>query len=450
MPPPGFARGATIGDNLRPMTPRRNIVAWALACAALLAGPARPAIDIDLESGDLRKINISVARFAGEESLDYRPSLIIVNDLTRSGFFRARVDDGLDARPGAGALPDFAKLRAGRQEFVVLGSVAPTQGGRVRVVFELLDTITEQSVGAFSYAVPPGQIRRAAHEISNWVHEHVLNEPGPFSSKIAYILKRSQDRYELRVADYDGFNSQAVVSAPEAMMSPEWSPDGNHILYVSFENDKPVVYTVSLVEGKRRVVANYRGNNSAPAIARDNRVAVALSKDGNTQIYLLNGAGEEPTRLRTSLGIDTEPEFSPDGRSLVFMSDAGGTPQIYLIGLGDEDARARRLSFGSRYNVSPAFSPDGRHIAYVRRTTGGFNVAVIDLEKGSSHTLTSVRLADSPSFAPNGKILLFKDETRPDVLNTVAVNGRIRIPFEKSEAGEIIDPVWGPAEAGWY
>lgn len=432
------------------MTMRRNFVAWAAIAAAALSGPARGAVDIDLESGDIRKINISVARFAGEDSLPYRPSLIVVNDLTRSGFFRARIDEDLRNRPSAGDLPDFAQLRSRRQEFVVLGNVTPARGGEVRIHFELLDTITESPAGAFSYTVPPGQVRRAAHEISNWIHEHILNEPGPFSSKIAYILKHSQDSYELRVADYDGFDSQVVVSAPEAMMSPEWSADGNHILYVSFENNKPVVYTLSLLEGRRRVVANFRGNNSAPAIARDNQVAVALSKDGNTQIYLLDGAGGDPVRLRTSLGIDTEPDFAPDGRHIAFMSDAGGTPQIYLMELGAEDAPARRLSFGSRYNVSPVFSPDGRHIAYVRRTTGGFNVAVIDLEKGGSHTLTSVRLADSPSFAPNGKILLFKDETRPDVLNTVSVNGRIRIPFEKSEAGEIIDPVWGPAQAGWY
>jgi len=434
----------------------RHAASLLLALVLALA-PARAAVEIDVKGGGVRKINVAVGEFAGEKDLLKRGRLrelisyVVVNDLTRSGYFRASINPKIDHAPSSGAFPFHRELRSQKFEFALVGKVEAEPGGETRVTYELFDTITERSLGSFAYEAKADQARRIAHEISNWIHEQVLNEPGPFTSKIAYVLRRSQTAFELRVADYDGFNAQTVVSSPEAMMSPEWSADGNHILYVSFENDKPVVYRLSLLEGRRQVVANFRGNNSAPAIAPDNRVIAALSKDGPTQLYWIPSEGREPRRLRTSLGIDTEPDFAPDGRRLAFMSDAGGSPQIYLMDLTSTDTPARRVSRGSNYSVSPAFSPDGKHLAYVLRTSRGvYNIAVANVDSGEAQTITKARLADSPSFAPNGRILLFKDETNPAILNTISLNDRIRVPFERSEDGEVIDPVWGPSESDWY
>ncbi len=432
------------------MTFRKFSLLCAMLLPLLLHAPVRTAVDIDLKSGGTRKINISVAQFANGETLPTRISFVIVNDLTRSGYFRAAIDKSLTALPNGTQPLDYDSLRSRKVEFVLLGNVTPSQGGDgARVVFELVDTITERSLGVYSYRAKLENVRRIAHEMSNLIYEQILNESSPFTSKIAYVLK-GKDRYELRVADYDGFNPQTVISSPEAMMSPEWSADGNHILYVSFENDKPVVYMVSLLKGKRRVIANYKGNNSAPAISPAGNIIVALTKDGPTQLYRVSLLGGDPVRLRSSLGIDTEPDFSPDGKRLVFMSDAGGSPNIYLMELDGENGEAKRISFNSTYNVSPAFGPDGNLVAYVLKDANGYNVAVADIRNGKRAVLTSVRLADSPSFAPNGKILLFKDETRPTILNTISFNDKIRVPFERPEAGEVIDPVWGPAVSGWY
>lgn len=424
------------------------------SCLLLAVAPTRAAVEIQLESQGVRRIPIIIQAFEGELSDSRQLSRIVADDLDRTGLFRAIHEPIPTVAPFED--PDYESFDL-EQEYVLVGRVDDAGDGRTRVTYQLLDLITQRPDDAFALLIKPGQERLVAHTISNWLYEKLIGSPGIFTTKIAYVLRTGDKRsatYELKVADYDGHNSQTLIKSPEPIISPEWMPQGNKILYVSYERQKPIVYEHQLLTGKRRVVASFKGNNSSPAMSPDQRwIAVALSEAGNTQIYLLSADGTRRLRLRESAGIDTEPVFSPaDPNLLAFVSDSGGSPQIYLRDRlsGDE----RRLTFGSGYNVSPRFSPDGRLLTFIRRDANGFNVHIADSAAAGGPTvpLTGIDLADSPSFSPNGEMLLFKNDARPNVLYTVSINGKITRPFAVAERGEIKDPVWSPASSlnNWY
>ena len=199
----------------------------------------------------------------------------------------------------------------------------------------------------------------------------------------------------------------------------------------------------TLGTGQRKAVAEVRGSNSAPAWSPDgSQLAVTLTRDGGSQIYLISSGGGESKRLTQSSGIDTEPVFAPDGGSIYFTSDRGGSPQIYRMNISD--GSATRVTFGSTYNVSPRISPDGKHLAYVTRRDGKFFIALKDLAAGSETILTDTGREESPSFSPNGLWVMYSTETAGGQhLTAVTTDGRIKQRLTSS-SGEIREPAWGP------
>ena len=423
-----------------------------LFCLILAGGltatlPVR-ALDLQLTSGDWRPINIFVEDFIGEAVLGGQPlSGIIHNDLSYSGYFRSYQRDvsSHDAVDEA----RYAKVRNRGGEYLLTGKITDDNGKRL--FFSLHDVLTEEKLGAFNINFDNQTRRLAAHKVSNWVFERIARLPGNFHTKVAYIVREKDGTNILRVADYDGYNAQTILTSENNIISPSWSPNGNELLYVSFERRKPVIYRQSLLTGERRVVANFKGSNSAPAWSPDStRIAAALTEhEGLQQIYLIGAGGKQ--RLRSNLGgnvINTEPDFSPDGKRIAFTSDEGGRAQIYER--NSDNGKVRRLTYGVREAMSPDYDSSGGKLAYLHRQRAGSNIAVLDIASGDSVLLTDIQLADSPTFSPNDTMILFKDEKIANTLFIVSINGKVLNRWHVAESGNINNPAWGPAKSDWY
>jgi TolB protein len=349
---------------------------------------------------------------------------------------------GVSPLPTEPSEVNFADWTQRNAEALVIGKIEPSAEGRVEVRFRLFDVAKQSQLASYSYVVAPAQLRATAHRIADVIYERLTGDKGVFSTKITYVVKRGK-RYELQVADADGFNAQSVLASNEPIMSPSWSPDGSRLAYVSFDQKKPIVVVQNLAQGTTRVVANFRGNNSAPAWSPDGRfLAVALSKDGLTQVYRIPAAGGDAERLTESAGIDTQPNYSPDGQSIAFTSDRGGSPQVYRMPASG--GPATRLTFEGTYNVGPRYSPDGKSIAFVQREGGRYRIASIELATGQVTVLTDGVLDDSPTYAPNGKMILYEAQVGGrGQLAAVSGDGRVRQRLT-SAAGDVQDPAWGP------
>ena len=381
-----------------------------LALALLCAGAASAQLSIEITGAGANRIPVAIADFSGDVALSRALTSVIRADLERSGLFR---------------LVDPAGVTLNESSAI-----------------DFVDWKSRGADAIAAYVTSSAQLRAAGHRIADAIYEKLTGEKGIFSTRIAYVVK-SGGRYELQIADADGQNAQPALVSKEPIISPTWSPDGSRVAYVSFENKKPIVFVHSLATGKRQVVANFKGSNSAPAWSPDgSRLAVVLTKDGNSQIYTVAADGSGVQRLSSSSAIDTEPRWSADGSTLYYTSDRGGSPQIYRA--ATDGSGAQRVTFDSSYNVSPRPSPDGRSLAFITRREGRFQLAVMDLASRQTQVLTDSHKDESPSFAPNGRMILIATEMGGrGVLSAVSSDGRIKQRLSIS-AGDVREPAWGP------
>jgi TolB protein len=406
---------------------------------ALAAMPATAQFRIEVTGVGARQLPVTIASFRDQDKAGVAVADIVRADLERSGLFRVSpAGMALDER----STVTLADWRARGADALLAGSVTRLSDGRFDVRYKLWDTVRNDEVLGQSKVVPGADLRLAAHRVADEIHQRLTGEPGVNATRIAYVL-RTGKRFTLHITDADGEGGQVAVASPEPIISPAWSPDGRRLAYVSFETQKAVVWVQDLGTGERRMVANFRGSNSAPAWSPDGtRLAVALSRDGLTQLFTLPVAGGTPQRVTSSNSIDTEPVFSPDGRRLYFVSDRGGGPQIYRVDAGG--GAVERVTFSGSYNISPALSPDGRLLAFITRQGNAFRLMTMDLDGGAAMPLTDTADDESPSFAPNGRLLVYATRTQgQDVLMTTTLDGKIKTRLLSSGA-DMREPAWGP------
>ena len=383
----------------------------------------------------------------GTVQLPQNISDVIEADLSRSGRFAVLPRKDFISLPHEDKDVVFKDWRILKAEALVIGSIRLVAPGKYQVQFRLYDVFKGSQIAGFRYTIGAEMLRSVAHQISDIIYEKITGEPGAFNTRIAYVTREEppgvKPVYKLQVADSDGVNPQTVVRSPEPLMSPAWSPDGNRLGYVSFEEKRSKIYVQNLIDGRRELVAEYTGINGAPAWSPDGRtLAMALSRDGNAEIYTMSLGARSLRRLTYDQAIDTEPAWSPDGRDIIFTSDRAGTPQIYRMSASG--GTAERLTFDGDYNARASYAADGKSITLVSRSQGGFRIAVLKLDNRAIQILTETVLDESPSFAPNGRMIIYATEVRGrGVLASVSADGRVRQLF-KLEEGDVREPAWSP------
>lgn len=423
-----------------------NISSYFFSCIAaavffiLSANPAQAQFRVDVSGVGLTQVPVSIATFKGEAVSSQKISAIVAADLARSGQFRT-IEAGNDAMD-ENTQPDMSAFRQKAVDAMAAGSVTRLADGRFDVRFRLWDVVKGSNLGGASHVVTAPNLRLAAHKVSDYIYEKLTGEKGIFSTKIAYITKAGT-RHTLWVADSDGENAITALASAEPIISPSWSPNGSQLAYVSFEQRKPEIWIHEVATGKRRLLASFKGSNSAPSWSPDGRtLALTLTRDGNAQVYALSTSGGEPTRLSRSEGIETEATYSADGKNIYFVSDRGGSPQIYRMSASG--GSSTRVTFSGNYNISPSLSPDGRWLAYISRVGGGYKLFVMDLSSGTANAVTDSTADEKPSFAANSKLIVYATKFQGrESLMTTTVDGRIKAKLG-GVAGDIREPAWGP------
>lgn len=421
-------------------------------------------LDIQITGGVVGERPIAIVPFSwevksrtGAQQID----AIISADLSRTGRFELIDKKKFLETPHQGTEVDFTKWSTLGAESLVVGRVVPADEGKVNVQFQLFDVYkraqtsdggptdpdykVKQIIG-YSLPVHVKDLRRTAHYISDLIYEALTGEKGIFTTRIAYVTSNQrgkQKSYELQIADMDGYNEFTVLQSTEPIMSPAWSPDARQLAYVTFENNKSQIYIQQVDTGQRRLISSQRGVNSAPAWSPDGRrLALTLSKDGNLEIYTLDVLTKRLTRLTQNSAIDTEPTWSPDGKTIAFVSGRSGKPQVYRM--SSQGGRAERITFQGSYNARPSYSPDGKKITLVHGNSEGFHIAVLDIESGVLDILTDGSLDESPTFAPNGSMILYATAAkRRGILSAVSTDGKVKQRLVLTQ-GDVREPAWAP------
>lgn len=438
--------------SIRGRKPRARLVLLAALLISFKPGATAQEgeLTITIDAGIESALPIAVVPFAtvGMTNASLDIAGIVSADLARSGKFMPMPASDMTSRPASFSAVNFKDWRVLGMENLVIGKVLASPDGGFVVEFRLLDVFSGKQLVGFRVPTSSDNLRLTAHHISDLIYEKLLGEKGAFSTRIAYITvdkrKGGQTVHRLQVADADGFDPHTILESTQPLLSPAWSPDGSRLAYVSFEDRNSAIYLQDIRTGQREKIIAGSGINSSPAFAPDGRrLAVTLSRDGNPEIYVYNIDTRSLTRLTTHPAIDTEANWDPDGRSLVFTSDRGGGPQVYRVGF--DGAKPRRLTHNmGNYNARPRLSPDGTRLAMVNGSDKGYRIAVLDLRNNIFELLTDARLDESPSFSPNGSMIIYATMgARGTELAAVSTDGRLkqRLALQR---GEVREPAWGP------
>ena len=423
---------------------------FSLAILVMVSVPAYAVLEIEIDEGSENAMPIAIVPFQ-VDSFE-RPAediaMIVGADLRRSGYFKPLKYNQLPEQPAEMVQVNFNRWGAANTDYMVVGKIKQLGDKSYQIDMELIDVLRKQVILNKRWMnVRNTQFRYISHLISDLVYFELIGVKGAFATQIAYVTVQRQAQnkklYTLEVADADGYNSQTILKSYEPIMSPSWSPDGSKLAYVSFENGRSEIFVQSIYGDYRKRLAGFTGINSSPAWSPDgSRLAMTLSKGGNADVYIMDLATGNLTQVTRDRAIETEAAWSLDGKRLYFSSDRRGQPQIFE--LNTETQQLQRLSNYGKYNSNPDLSPDGKSLAIVHNDGSGFNIALLDLETRQIQRMTSTFLDESPSFAPNGQMILYAmNKGGRGQLAVVSVEGRASQTLQVMNA-EVKEPAWGP------
>ncbi len=419
----------------------------------LFATGAQAELKIDISGAQSNPIPIAVADFTGTSyGSDIRE--VIVQDLEQSGLFRIIHPDAyIQKMENVNQTPRFSDWQAVNAQALLYGSVERTDDQRLRVSFRLWDVFAGQSMEAKALTLPVQDWRRLAHMIADMVYSRVTGESGYFDTQVVYVAESGPARKRVKrlaVMDQDGANHRYLTDGKAMVLTPRFAPNMQKIAYMSFKGGKPQIYMMNLNTGREEYLGSFPGMTFAPRFSPDSKeLLLSLAQNGNSEIYLYHVDDGQKTRLTNHPAIDTSPSFSPDGRQIVFSSDRSGSQQLYVM---DRDGKnVKRISFGSKGTyATPVWSPRGDYIAFTKIQGGTFYIGVMRPDGSGERLITQGFLVEGPSWAPNGRVLMYfkqlpytqdgeRGQTGLYSIDITGYNERfIRTP------GEASDPAWSP------
>ncbi|MGF1611202.1 MAG: Tol-Pal system beta propeller repeat protein TolB [Kiloniellales bacterium] len=430
----------------------------ALACAAIVmsAGPLSAQLTVDITQGFVEPLPVAVTDFYGPTEEEARTgrdiSSVVAADLERSGLFRpidrgAFIQDAASLRSG----PRFGDWRLINAQALIQGGVEMQPDGRLRVEFRLWDVFAEQQMTGLAYFTVPSNWRRVAHIIADVIYKRLTGEEGYFDTRIVYVAESGpQNRRVKRLAimDQDGENHRFLTDGNELVLTPRFSPTSQEITYLSYVGNVPRVYLFNLSTGQQEVLGDFPGMTFAPRFSPDgNQVVMSAASGGNSEIYTMDLRTRRVQRLTNHPAIDTSPSFSPDGSQVVFNSDRGGTQQLYVMNA--DGSNVHRISFNQGRYATPVWSPRGDLIAFTRISGGEFYIGIMRPDGSGERMLAKGFLVESPTWAPNGRVLAFFRQNPADsrgqvtskvyTIDLTGFNERELVtPIDAS------DPAWSP------
>jgi len=440
-----------------PMIARLFILALAVNALAAMSAPAHAQLRIDITSANPQPMPIAITNLFGSTPSETKIGLdvakVISDDLQRSGLFRPIAQNAFIQTPEAlRTQPRFGDWRVINAQALVSGAAIIRPDGSLRLEFRLWDVLAEQQMVGQAYHTEPSNWRRAAHQIADAIYKRLTGEDGYFDTRVVYVGETGpQQRRVKRLAimDQDGANHRYLTDGRVLVLTPRFSPTSQEITYLSYLNNRPRVYLFNIDTGQQEVLGDFPGMTFAPRFSPDgNRVVMSLSNNGNTDIYLMNLRTRQSTRLTTEAGIDTGPSFSPDGNRIAFESDRGGAQQIYTMTSDGRDQK--RISFGQGRYATPVWSPRGDLIAFTKLHQGKFFIGVMRPDGSGERLLSESYLVEGPTWAPNGRVLMFFRQTPGDDRGTGGSTRIYSIDITGRNEREVVtptdasDPAWSP------
>ena len=432
---------------------RRQMIS-AMASAGMLLG-GRQAFGqarVQIDQGNVAPLPIAIPNFVAGSPSDGEVGAgvakVITNNLKRSGLF-APIDQAayIEKITNIDVPPQFANWKTINAQALVTGRMTRQGDGRLKAEFRLWDVATGQQLAGQQYFTSAEYWRRIAHIISDQIYERLTGEKGYFDSRVVFVDESgpSQRRVKrLALMDQDGANVRYLTRGADLVITPRFSPSTQEITYMEFGQGDPRVYLFNIETGQREIVGNFPGMSFSPRFSPDGqRIIMSLQQGGNSNLFVMDLRSKSMTRLTDTPAIDTSPSYSPDGGRISFESDRGGKPQIYVMAA--TGGAAQRISFGEGSYSTPVWSPRGDYIAFTKQGGGQFAIGIIKPDASGERILTSGFHNEGPTFAPNGRVLMFFRDPGGNSgpsLYTIDVSGRneLKVPTP----GFASDPAWSP------
>ena len=423
---------------------RLTVIAAGLLWLAL---PARAVVEIDVNRGTVEPLPIAITDFISQDNLGQQVTEVIAADLARSGLFRpidkAAFIQQIDDPDQSPRFQDWTGIDA---QALVTGRIVP-DSGRLRAEFRLWDTYGQSQIIGEQFFTTPENWRRVAHIIADAIYEALTGEEGYFDTRIVFVDEsgpKDQRNKRLGIMDQDGANLRYLTKGGQIVLTPRFSPNRQEVTYMSYADGQPRVYLLQLETGQRELIGNIPGMSFAPRFSPDGgKVVMSIGRqDGNSDIFTMDLSSRTMQRLTDTNAIDTSPSFSPDGAQMVFTSDRGGPAQIYKMNA--DGSGQTRISFGNGSYSTPVWSPRGDLIAFTKQTGGEFAIGVMKPDGSGERILTSGYLVEGPTWAPNGRVIMFfrEDPGSGPKLRSIDLTGRNEQAIPTPNFAS--DPAWSP------